>query len=66
MPASIPLPSVFAVSKYMHPIGFAYRSVQTHPPLQELNADISFPGLGTEDKNIKRMSGSIVSILCGG
>ena len=31
----------------------------SHSPLQELSANIHFPGLGTEDKNVKRMNGSI-------
>ena len=26
-----------------------------HSPLQELSADIRFPGLGTEDKNLRRV-----------
>ena len=31
-----------------------------HSPLQKVRVDVLFPDLGTEDKNARRMSGSVV------
>ena len=34
-----------------------------HSPLQKLSADVRFPDLGTEGKNEKRMSGSVLGLI---
>ena len=41
---------------------FRMGQLLNHSPLQESSADIRFPGLGTEDKNVERMSGFVVLI----
>ena len=39
-----------------------HRMLRIHSLLQELGADNRFPGMGTEDRNLKRMSRSVISL----
>ena len=43
-------------------MALVFRQSTTHSPLQGLSADVRFPNLGTEDKNAKRMSSSVVGL----